>query len=195
MTFVQEDRADAAAAAAPSHGVDVDKVLEFMESGGSRDSHNITDVNGDYNKFLQFLESGGVGGGDGSASASKNDTPITSDHSDTGLLPSNVHRSDSAGQESGAAAAAASASRRSRMSLSRRASTTEERRNPFAYREGNALIWRNVSMTLKPKSGKQTEGGGRKLLNSVWGEVPPGEITAIMGPSGAGNVHIIVHLT
>lgn len=30
----------------------------------------------------------------------------------------------------------------------RRASTTEERRNSFAPREGNALIWRNISMTL-----------------------------------------------
>ncbi len=30
----------------------------------------------------------------------------------------------------------------------RRSSTTEERRNPFALREGNALIWRNVNMTL-----------------------------------------------
>ena len=31
---------------------------------------------------------------------------------------------------------------------SRRASTTEERRNPFAKREGNALIWSGVTMTL-----------------------------------------------
>lgn len=32
--------------------------------------------------------------------------------------------------------------------LSRRASTTEERRNPFAQREGNKLIWRDVTMKL-----------------------------------------------
>ena len=36
-----------------------------------------------------------------------------------------------------------------RYSVRRRSSTTtEERRNPFALREGNALIWRNVNMTL-----------------------------------------------
>ena len=31
----------------------------------------------------------------------------------------------------------------------RRSSTTEERRNPFAVREGNNLVWNNVSMTLR----------------------------------------------
>jgi len=64
-------------------------------------------------------------------------------------------------------------------SLSRRsASTTEERRNPFAKREGNALIWSGVNMTLNTKQGE------KKILHDVWGEIPPGEITAIMGPSG-----------
>jgi ABC-type lipoprotein export system ATPase subunit len=72
-----------------------------------------------------------------------------------------------------------------RKQLSRRASTTEERRNPFAEREGNALIWRNVNMTLSTKQGE------KKLLNDVWGEVPPGEITAIMGPSGAGKSSLL----
>ena len=38
--------------------------------------------------------------------------------------------------------------RGSMMGISRRASTTEERRNPFAAREGNALIWTGVNMTL-----------------------------------------------
>ena len=30
----------------------------------------------------------------------------------------------------------------------RRASTTEERRNPFACRKGNTFMWQNVNMTL-----------------------------------------------
>lgn len=30
----------------------------------------------------------------------------------------------------------------------RRASTTEERRNPFAVREGNSFAWQDVNMTL-----------------------------------------------
>lgn len=69
--------------------------------------------------------------------------------------------------------------------LSRRQSTTEERRNPFAEREGNALIWTGVNMTLSTKQGE------KKILSDVWGEVPPGEITAIMGPSGAGKSSLL----
>lgn len=42
---------------------------------------------------------------------------------------------------------------RSRRAL-RRASTTEERRNPFAVREGNLLTWREVSMTLVSALGR-----------------------------------------
>ena len=34
------------------------------------------------------------------------------------------------------------------IGLSRRASTTETRRNPFAMREGHALIFSNINMTL-----------------------------------------------
>eukprot|EP01082_Thalassiosira_pseudonana_P002987 g2424.t1 g2424 contig12:83459-85966(+) len=67
----------------------------------------------------------------------------------------------------------------------RRVSTTEERRNPFAQREGNSLVWNDVSMSLTTK---QCE---RKILNSVWGDVPSGEITAIMGPSGAGKTTLL----
>ena len=138
-----------------------------------------------YNQFIRFIET---------ADKSKHGV---SEHSSTGLLPPQIKRSsESASSVADVKTATiqsssnngnvplSSSSRKSRMSSSRRASTTEERQNPFAYREGNALIWRNVNMTLKAKNSKQPE---RKLLNSVWGEVPPGEITAIMGPSGAGE--------
>mmetsp|Transcript_2505 Transcript_2505/g.4079 ORF Transcript_2505/g.4079 Transcript_2505/m.4079 type:complete len:741 (+) Transcript_2505:127-2349(+) len=142
-----------------------------------------------YNQFIRFIET---------ADKSKHGV---SEHSSTGLLPPQIKRS-SESASSGADVKTAtiesssnngnvplsSSSRKSRMSSSRRASTTEERQNPFAYREGNALIWRNVNMTLKAKNSKQPE---RKLLNSVWGEVPPGEITAIMGPSGAGKTSLL----
>ncbi|KAL3773977.1 hypothetical protein HJC23_009660 [Cyclotella cryptica] len=45
----------------------------------------------------------------------------------------------------------------------RRASTTEERRNPFAVREGNTFMWQDINMTLKDKKGE------RKILRNVWG--------------------------
>lgn len=41
--------------------------------------------------------------------------------------------------------------------------------------------------TCNQKTKETKQGSGRKILNNVWGEVPPGEITAIIGPSGAGE--------
>eukprot|EP00804_Cyclotella_cryptica_P005254 CCRYP_021226-RA/>CCRYP_021226-RA protein AED:0.52 eAED:0.52 QI:0/0/0/1/1/1/2/0/204 len=67
----------------------------------------------------------------------------------------------------------------------RRASTTEERRNPFAVREGNTFMWQDINMTLKDKKGE------RKILRNVWGELHPGKITAIMGISGAGKSSLL----
>ena len=57
--------------------------------------------------------------------------------------------------------------------------------DPFAFRDGKTLLWRNVNMTLK---GNKKDDPDRKLLDSVWGEVPVTETTAIMGPSGAGKL-------
>ena len=47
--------------------------------------------------------------------------------------------------------------------------------DPFQKRAGKTLLWTNVNMTLQSKT------GDRKLLEKVWGEVPAGETTAIMG--------------
>lgn len=158
-----------------------------MTVGGNNASENDVEAGAagaSYNQFIPFMEE--------TSDKSKHGV---SEHSNTGLLPPQIQRSSestSSGAdlkmttiESSFNNENVSSSRKSRISSSRRASTTEERQNPFAYREGNALIWRNVNMTLKAKNSKQPE---RKLLNSVWGEVPPGEITAIMGPSGAGEL-------
>jgi ABC-type glutathione transport system ATPase component len=56
--------------------------------------------------------------------------------------------------------------------------------DPFKPRQGRDLVWKDVNMTLAGKKGKTS----RKLLDGVWGEVPRGQVTAIMGPSGSGKV-------
>jgi len=195
MTVTDTNTNSSATAAASSASEKYDKFStsssatedDRFVNDGTVDIEVGTTTDDSYNKFLQFVES-----------SDKSKHGI-SEHSDTGLLPPQIKRSsenssgtdvkmasttESSSNNDGNGASSSSSPSRRRMSTSRRASTTEERQNPFAFREGNALIWRNVNMTLKAKNSKQTE---RKLLNSVWGEVPPGEITAIMGPSGAGE--------
>ena len=62
--------------------------------------------------------------------------------------------------------------------------------DPFAEREGKALTWRNINMTLE--AGRDAEKNpSKQLLTDVWGEVPQKEITAIMGPSGAGKTSLL----
>eukprot|EP00980_Cylindrotheca_fusiformis_P027776 scaffold22559_cov111-Cylindrotheca_fusiformis.AAC.15 len=60
--------------------------------------------------------------------------------------------------------------------------------DPFAYREGKTLLWRDINMTL---AGKKDIDPDVKLLEGVWGEVPEQKTTAIMGPSGAGKTSLL----
>jgi ABC-type multidrug transport system ATPase subunit len=71
--------------------------------------------------------------------------------------------------------------------FSRNESTLDSHDDPFAPREGKTLTWRNVNMTLAA-NGDDPE---RKLLDNVWGEVPPKQTTAVMGPSGAGKTSLL----
>ena len=62
--------------------------------------------------------------------------------------------------------------------------------DPFAERLGKTLSWRSVNMTLAAgrNASKQPP---RELLRDVYGRVPRGEITAVMGPSGAGKTSLL----
>lgn len=55
--------------------------------------------------------------------------------------------------------------------------------DPFQPRIGRHLVWKDVQMTLKKKKGDEAP---KVILDRVWGEVPKGQVTAIMGPSGSG---------
>lgn len=55
--------------------------------------------------------------------------------------------------------------------------------DPFKPRIGRHLVWKDVQMTLKKTKGDEPP---KVILDNVWGEVPKGQVTAIMGPSGSG---------
>ena len=60
--------------------------------------------------------------------------------------------------------------------------------DPFKKREGRDLTWKNVNMVLAPKH-KDEEP--KYILKDIWGEVPKGQVTAIMGPSGSGKTSLL----
>lgn len=60
------------------------------------------------------------------------------------------------------------------------------RADPFAEREGKTLTWRDVNMRVVKKKNCSIN-----ILDSVWGEVPCKQTTAIMGPSGSGKTSLL----
>eukprot|EP00522_Entomoneis_paludosa_P007565 CAMPEP_0172460734 /NCGR_PEP_ID=MMETSP1065-20121228/38041_1 /TAXON_ID=265537 /ORGANISM="Amphiprora paludosa, Strain CCMP125" /LENGTH=602 /DNA_ID=CAMNT_0013215855 /DNA_START=104 /DNA_END=1909 /DNA_ORIENTATION=+ len=65
--------------------------------------------------------------------------------------------------------------------------------DPFAPRKGKNLLWQNVSMSVQAhtKSDTSSDNNWRPILENVWGEVPAGQTTAIMGASGAGKTSLL----
>uniref|UniRef100_A0A7S2LEQ2 ABC transporter domain-containing protein n=1 Tax=Leptocylindrus danicus TaxID=163516 RepID=A0A7S2LEQ2_9STRA len=59
------------------------------------------------------------------------------------------------------------------------------RMDPFSPREGKELAWKGVNMTLTSKEGE------KHLLTNIYGDVPKKNVTAIMGPSGAGKTSLL----
>lgn len=60
------------------------------------------------------------------------------------------------------------------------------RADPFAVREGKTLFWRDVNMRVRKKNKDDIV-----ILDSVFGEVPSKQTTAIMGPSGSGKTSLL----
>lgn len=62
-------------------------------------------------------------------------------------------------------------------------------------REGDFLQWRNVNMTVigkkKGRCGKSEGVPIKHILENVFGELPSGEVTAIMGSSGCGKTSLL----
>ena len=66
--------------------------------------------------------------------------------------------------------------------------TTALQNNPFAPRQGRTLQWRDVNMSI-PLAGMK--GTKKIILDRIWGQVPAGRTTAILGPSGSGKSSLL----
>jgi ABC-type multidrug transport system fused ATPase/permease subunit len=98
--------------------------------------------------------------------------------------------------------------------------SSSSRTDPFAQRVGKPLLWRNVQMKATVVrsmmcvrigklivlhdhvaddcddflQNKKDSDGSKVILKDVWGSIPNGRVTAIMGPSGAGKVCSNIHV-
>mmetsp|Transcript_21950 Transcript_21950/g.24304 ORF Transcript_21950/g.24304 Transcript_21950/m.24304 type:complete len:631 (+) Transcript_21950:56-1948(+) len=71
----------------------------------------------------------------------------------------------------------------------------EESNNIFSInRQPKNLTWYNVNMSIDIKS-KNKDENKKMILNNVWGEAKGGELSAIMGSSGAGKTSLFNVLT
>lgn len=52
-------------------------------------------------------------------------------------------------------------------------------KDPFAPRSGRHLVWKDVNMTVKSRPNNEEKQ--TFILKNIWGEVPPKQLTAIMG--------------
>ena len=100
------------------------------------------------------------------------------------------YRGSAGDLEAGFRSSAANGNAMRKRSMMSHRSSLDRADDPFAEREGKALTWRNINMTLE--AGRDAEKNpSKQLLADVWGEVPQKEITAIMGPSGAGKTSLL----
>ena len=100
-----------------------------------------------FDEFLQFVNSGDI---DEETETAPSSVKIVAASTAVSLDNNDVEAGATGGANVKKSSVGHSSHRSSRRTsgLSRRASTTEERRNPFANREGNSLIWKDVNMTL-----------------------------------------------
>ncbi|OQR89258.1 ATP-binding Cassette (ABC) Superfamily, partial [Achlya hypogyna] len=53
------------------------------------------------------------------------------------------------------------------------------------------LSWQNLRYTVQPTSWGRPRGPAKAILKGIHGHVAPGQLTAIMGPSGSGKATLL----
>lgn len=97
------------------------------------------------------------------------------------------HKSDNTHTNTNSSRSLRTNSKSTRSKRSRKTRRESMVGDPFAPRAGKQLSWSNINMIVAGQGGKPD----RKILDNVWGEVPKEEVTALMGPSGAGKTSLL----